>query len=266
MNIQGAIMKKKDKREIDIINILKETPDIPITTLAKKFSVSEMTIRRDLKGLEASNLLSRTRKLINLSQLEHVQEESPYTFSKEILRHSEEKDKIGKYAATLIEPNDILSLDAGTTTSSMSKYIPDAFPITIISNNFLVLQNVYRLKNVSVIFPGGYFHQEDGLFESTEGISLIRKHRATKLFLSAAGVHEKLGMTCGHSYEVASKQAMLESSLYKILLVDYSKFETINSAFFAPLEEMDMVITDSKIPEYWKQLILQLGIKLHIVD
>lgn len=254
-------MKKKDKRISEIIKILRDTPDISISSLSENFSVSEMTIRRDLKNLEEQKLLSVSRKLYS----EENEEKNNYTLSTEISRHSVEKDRIGRFAATLIEPNDILILDAGSTTVCLSKHVPKTFPITIICNNLLILENIHNFINISIIFSGGYFHHKDDLFESTEGISLIKKHRAKKIFLSASGVHEKLGMTCGHSYEVLSKQAMIKSSYYKILLVDSSKFDIINSAFFAPWEEMDMIITDTGIPKKWINIIREQGIKLHIV-
>ena len=53
-------------------------------------------------------------------------------------------------------------------------------------------------------------------FESPEANNLIKSHRATKLFLSASGVHEKLGITCAHNYEVLTKRAVISSSLTKI--------------------------------------------------
>lgn len=102
------------------------------------------------------------------------------------------------------------------------------------------------------------------MFESPEGISLIKKTRATKVFVSAAGVHENLGVTCSNNYEVLTKQAIINSSLEKILLVDSSKFGVVKSAYFADLDDFDTIITDDGISNEWKEIIHTKGIKLII--
>ena len=69
------------------------------------------------------------------------------------------------------------------------------------------------------------------MFESVEGIGLYGRTRASKMFVSASGVHEKLGMTCAHNYEVVTKKAALESSLQKILVADSSKFGQVRPGY-----------------------------------
>ncbi|MFA6857218.1 MAG: DeoR/GlpR family DNA-binding transcription regulator [Treponema sp.] len=256
---------RKNQRVFEVLKLLKSDPDKSIAELADSLSVSEMTIRRDLRELEKKNIYQK-KNIITVDSLENVLiPKESYSLESEISKNLAEKEKIGKYAVSLIEPNDILIIDAGTTTGTMSKYLPSDIPYTVICNNFYILDNIYRMSNISIIVPGGYYHSADQLFESTEGISLIKKHRATKLFLSAAGVHEKLGLTCGHAYETLAKQAMIESSLYKILLVDSSKFNRITPNFFSRLDEMDLIITDSMISADNKKKFEDLGLNLKIV-
>jgi DeoR family transcriptional regulator, deoxyribose operon repressor len=256
---------RKNQRAFEILKLLKSDPDKSVAELAAFFEVSEMTIRRDLRELEKKNFYQK-KNIITVDSVENVLiPKETYTLESEISKNLAEKEKIGKYAVSLIEPNDILIIDAGTTTGTMSRFLPADIPYTVICNNFYILDNIYKMSNISIIVPGGYYHSADQLFESTEGISLIKKHRATKLFLSAAGVHEKLGLTCGHSYETFAKQAMIESSLYKILLVDSSKFNRITPNFFSRLDEMNLVITDDNISDDNKKQIEDLGLDLKIV-
>jgi DeoR family deoxyribose operon repressor len=260
------VSNRKNQRAFEVLKLLKSDPNKSIAELANLFSVSEMTIRRDLKDLEKKKFYQSKKNIVTADSVERVlPPKDTYTLESEISKNLAEKEKIGKYAVSLIEPNDILIIDAGTTTGTMSKFLPTDIPYTVICNNFYILDNIYRMNNISIIVPGGYYHSADQLFESTEGISLIRKHRATKLFLSAAGVHEKLGLTCGHAYETLAKQAMIESSLYKILLVDSSKFNRITPNFFSRLDEMDLVITDDSITDDTRKIIEELGLDLKIV-
>ena len=103
------------------------------------------------------------------------------------------------------------------------------------------------------------------MFESPEGIDLIRKTRATKAFVSAAGVHETLGVTCSNNYEVLTKNAILSSSVEKILLVDSEKFGIVKSAYFADLNTFTTIITDSGVSDEWKARIKEMKIQLIIV-
>ena len=98
-------------------------------------------------------------------------------------------------------------------------------------------------------------------FPICEGISLIKNTRASKVFVSAAGVHETLGVTCSNNYEVATKKAILNSSFEKILLLHSEKFGKVNSSYFADLNEFDTIITDANLSDEWKNRIDSLKIK-----
>jgi DeoR family deoxyribose operon repressor len=102
------------------------------------------------------------------------------------------------------------------------------------------------------------------MLESPEGIQLINRTRASKVFLSAAGVSEQLGITCANQYEIESKKAIINAALSRILLVDSSKFGKIRPALFAQLSDIDAIVTDDDIPTEWRDIIDKLKITLHI--
>ena len=113
--------------------------------------------------------------------------------------------------------------------------------------------------------PGGYYHEEDQTFSSPQAVEFIRCHRANKAFISASGIHQSLGMTCINANSVDNKQAMLESSAFRVLLADSSKFGVVKANHFAELSQIDMVITDNGIPGSWKNYLGEQGIDLRIV-
>ncbi|MDR0759006.1 MAG: hypothetical protein LBF74_02720 [Treponema sp.] len=115
-------------------------------------------------------------------------------------------------------------------------------------------------KVETLIMGGGYYHPNTQFFESAETIALIRRTRATKYFLSAAGVSRELGLTCANQYEVPVKQSCIASSLKKILLVDSQKFDRIRPAYFASLNVADTVITDCGVKPDWVHLMEDMAI------
>lgn len=119
--------------------------------------------------------------------------------------------------------------------------------------------------NISIIFGGGYYHPDTTLFESPENIMLIKNVRATKVFATAAGVHDKMGITCMNNYELEVKQTIIQSGAEKILLVDSSKFGKIKPCFLTDIDIFDRVITDKKLSKEWVQWIQKKGIQLDLV-
>ncbi len=259
-------MDKKEQRVNDLISLIKEQPLLSVKSLSEMLNVSEMTIRRDLDYLKTNNILNRTHGINFLNSVNSpVDPEFQYNLSTELTKYNIEKDKIGQFASTLVEPGDIISIDSGTTAGAMSKYIPENMNLTVLCYNYYTLSQLYNKNGVSIIFPGGYFHHTDQMFESSEGINLIKNHRANKVFVSASGIHEKLGITCSHNYEVLTKRAVLSSSLTKILLADSSKFGLIHTSYFAQLSEIDVIVTDGGITKKWESIIADAGIKIYIV-
>jgi DeoR family deoxyribose operon repressor len=236
---------------------------VNIRELTKKFEVSEMTIRRDLSLLVKENLVDLIPGGAILKRPED--NESRYLVTNEESVRTIEKLKIGQRAVSLIEPNDTILLDIGTTTEYLAKYLREDAPITVLCFTLNTLVEVYKKKNCSIIFAGGYFHPQTMAFECSEGIELIKRTRADKAFVSAAGIHNELGITTVYPHELQAKKAILGSAKSRILVVDSSKFGQTKSVYFADMSSFQTVITDTGIPEDYARFIRDLGVELILV-
>jgi Transcriptional regulators of sugar metabolism len=254
-------MSKKSERMNQIIDILKTKNGDSIKDLAIYFNVSEMTIRRDVDFLCQEGIVKNLYGAVILNP----KSTKAYHLTAALTSHFSEKDKIGKFAASLVVAGDTLIIDTGSTTEYIAKHLPLDLPLTVLCYNYNVLSYLLNKPNIKLIFPGGFYHSDTQMFESKEARALIHNTRATKAFISAAGVHESMGVTCVNGYEVDNKQEGMQSSFERILTVDSSKFSVIQSAYFAQLQEFNTIITDSNISEKWMNLIQELGITLHIV-
>lgn len=255
-------MNKKEARRVKMLNILKETPDISFDGLANLLNVSEMTIRRDTSYLKEQGFLDDFSRVINQEKGKKTIE---YIFSNEKILNFEKKEKIAKYAISLIEEQDIIILDSGTTTSLAAAYLPSNIKLTILCYNFQILSHIYDKENLTVIFAGGHLHRKCQIFECSESVKLINRTRANKLFLSVSGIHQSLGLTCSNEYEVKTKEAAMNSSLERILLADSSKFGRVRPGYFAKIDELDMIISDKDLSQEWKDYIRMKKISLILV-
>ncbi|MFA9376148.1 MAG: DeoR/GlpR family DNA-binding transcription regulator [Lachnotalea sp.] len=257
-------MSKRFERINELTRILKESQGASAKELCLKFNVSEMTIRRDLDLLISQNVVINQYGAFFYND-ETNNFDDKYALNNAITSNIEEKRRIGNFAASLVKENDILIVDTGSTTEFLARSLQDSLKATILCYNRNILNYLVDKTDISIIFAGGYYHANTEMFESIEGLSLISHTRANKIFVSAAGVHETLGVTCANNYEIATKRTIFKSGVEKILLVDSSKFSVVKSSHFANLEDFDIIITDSGISQEWIEIITSLPIKLHIV-
>lgn len=259
-------MSKKTDRINQLIEIIRAKNGASIKELASLLNVSEMTIRRDLAVLEENNIVNNVYGAAIYNPDKKSDSNDSYELSAAQVKQDSEKNKIGAFAASLIEPKDIIVIDTGSTTEMLAKHIDDDLEATILCYNANILNYLRTKENLTLFISGGRFHPKTQMVESQEGISLINSMRFTKAFVSAAGVHQNLGVTCAYAYEVATKKAILRSSVEKYLLLDSSKFNTVKTAYFADLSDFDAIITDDSLPPEWQKEIENLNIRLYMVQ
>lgn len=254
-------MNKKQIRIDALREDIRENPSFDIKLLSEKYSVSEMTIRRDIKYLYEGGLLSH--KYSHGGFTPNIMHNS-YEFDLQMPLFAEEKERIAAHAVSLIKPYDTVLFDTGTTVYRIVELLPFDLPITAICYSFDILPLLKNKENVSIILAGGYFHRKSSSFESEENVNLLKRLRAAKMFVSTSGV-EKNGLTCYNQYEVNTKRAAIKSSVEKILVTDSGKFGVVKSSYFSSLEEMDLLITDAGISDTWADYVKEKGLRLHIV-
>jgi DeoR family deoxyribose operon repressor len=257
---------RKQERIQQIVETLR-AQDLGVSSireLAGRLEVSEMTIRRDLELLARENVV----RLVHAGAVLVAPEASAprYSLAEAGARMSEEKRRIGRRAAALIQPEDIVIVDSGSTTECLVQAIPDGLPLTLLCFSLNVLVAAHRNHECRIVFAGGVLHENTLMFESPEGAQLIGRYRANKAFLSASGVSDRLGVTCANSYEVETKKAAIASSLERILVADSSKFGRIHPSHFAELRDFSALVTDAGLPAESAAALRAGGIQVLIAE
>jgi DeoR family deoxyribose operon repressor len=257
---------RRRERLAKIINTLKVGNAASIRELADGLDVSPMTVRRDLSVLEGENVVKLMHGAVVLNPGSRLaQGGGRYSLAGEGARMAEEKRRIGMRAASMIGEGETVVIDAGSTTEYLARSLPDGLRTTVLCYAMNILVEIYRKRECRLIFAGGYFHENTLMFESAEGVELIRQNRAAKAFVSASGISERLGVTCGNPYEVETKKAVMASSLKRILTADSSKLGKVHAAYFADLADFDTLVTDVGISEQYAQVLRSLDIEVIVV-
>lgn len=250
-----------------LVELLREHPQTPLRDMAATLRVSDMTIRRDLAMLAENGIVETSSRGTTVKEGAGLfyTTDTRYSLAAAETRYRDEKIRIARRAAELIEPEDSIIIDAGSTTEYLARAIPESLECTVLCYTINSLVEIHKKAHCTVLFAGGLYHENTMMFESPEGLALIERSRANKAFISAAGISDRLGITCANQYEQETKRAAMASSVHKILLADSSKFDTIRSTFFATLADFDTVVTDTGVLAHYRDTMEEAGVELIVV-
>ena len=258
-------MKIKERRQ-KIVDFVNDWGNLSVGFLAKKFSVSEMTIYRDLIVLESEKLLIKTSGGAIRINESLVHSES--SFSKRLKNHNQEKKAIVKKAVEYISNGDSIIIDGGTTSFALVKEInkTDLKELTILTNNIIVQLELIKNQNVEVIAIGGIARQ--GSYSTVGDIAenVIKDMQVDKIFVTSKGISSDGDIFDPHLKEGKIKSLLLERARKKILVVDSNKFGIFGFYKFAIVSDFDVVIIDSKIQDEHLESLRKLDINLEIVS
>ena len=153
----------------------------------------------------------------------------------------EEKFKIAKYAASLIKDNDLVYLDAGTTTELMINFINNTKAI-FVTNGIVHARNLIK-KNCTTYILGGELKLSTEAIVGAETVKSLRKYNFTKGFFGANGVDLERGFSTPDIKEAMVKEEALIRSKKRYVLCDKSKFDEISSITFADIQDAEIITT-----------------------
>jgi DeoR family fructose operon transcriptional repressor len=244
------------KRYEQIIKYVNKNKTASVEDLSGWLKVSKVTIRRDLDDLSAKGLLLRSFGGAT-SVFSYLAQEIPSNEKSSLF--VEEKRRIGKVAASLINEDDVIVLDSGTTTLEIARHLTNR--VTVITNDLKIAMELCTKDYVTLYITGGLV--ESNLF-STTGKStenFLNEFHADKSFLAADAISLKYGITNRSVSQVPIKRSIAMSGAQKILVADHSKFEKETFANIGLLNELDIIITDQMENDI-KEKYEALGIKI----
>ena len=235
---------KAETRLKEITEILKAEKNVSTTRLSSLLNVSEKTIRLDLGKLEKAAILVRTHGGASyIGETNNLFPTEGYS-----ALSTKEKEKIALKALELIHPGDIIIIDDGSTTYEIAKLLGD-FPVTVITQDLTVINELASKPNVNLITFGGSIRNTafSKIFTSEDAVQSIKKVRVNKVFLGTATVNTENGLMLYQYGDEVLKKAFIDVANEVICLCLSTKFDKTSFFSFAKLDEIDYLITDSKI-------------------
>lgn len=248
-------------RRVHILKKLDTYGQVDVISLSKELKVSEVTIRNDLTRLEEKKMLIRARG--GAIKIDRVGMD--FTLSDKNQQHFEEKKRIGKAAAALIEDGDTIILDSGTTTMEIAKNIGDLSNLTVITNALNIANQLAEHKSANVIIPGGFLRRNSLSLVGATAEESFKNYFCDKLFLAVDGLNSTHGLSTPNVEEAHLNRVMIEIAKQVIIVTDSSKFYKRSFAFIAPISEVDIIITDQGLSAEDQRKLENAGVKVIIV-
>jgi len=154
-----------------------------------------------------------------------------------------EKQKIGIEAAKLIEDNDVIILDSGSTTLEIINRIKKKH-ITLITNDLKIAIESANNYNVKLIVPGGVLAKNVYTLISSDAIDFFRKTYVNKVFLGCDAIDIDYGISNRLLNEARMKLAMINAAREVIVVCDKRKFNKKVAFHICDISRIDKIITD----------------------
>lgn len=223
-----------------ILNELQKRSSITVLELVDLLETSESTIRRDLVELDQQGKLHRVHGGATLIHKESSSIE-PSIFERQVL-HQDEKTSIAMYAADLIEDNDFVYIDAGSTTEKLIDCLTNEKHVTYVTNGLVQAQKLMA-KGCRVQMIGGEVRTITGAVCGAHAMEMIQKCNFTKGFFGTNGADVQSGFTTPDMEEAMMKDVALHQCHMAYVLCDDTKLNKVTPVKFADINEAIIITT-----------------------
>ena len=250
---------RKSERLDRILLELKLRPHVRITELAGRFGVSNETIRRDFEALSEEGLVSR----------EHGGASSPphrhYPgFDERNRARIEERERIGRLAASMVEDGDTLMIDAGSTTLQFARFLAYAgTTCTVVTNSLNVAVALGQSEAAGIVMCPGDFLPSEAAVVGPDAIEFLERHNVQKCFIGSSNVTED-GVSETVRGFAAIKRTMVKQSQSANLLVDSSKFGGAGLSRVGELEDVAAIVVDTRPEPGLSEPLKNAGVEIFV--
>lgn len=251
------------ERRQRITAMLHDHGSVQVLSLSDQFSVSSQTIRKDLQYLEERGVATRCYGGAILAQIVGPAIE-PAVETKRTLR-ADEKDRIGRFAASLVKPGDSIVLDSGTTTACIAHYLPDHEDITVVTNDAGVLAEIFQKQHIQIVMLGGALRRKNMAFYGAQTEAAMDELLVDTLFLGVDGIDLDNGITTHYEAEALLNRRMVKRARQVIAVTDGSKFGRTCMHRIVDVEDLSMLITDASAPDAMIDGVRRLGVDVKVL-
>ena len=237
---------KAAERQLRIRQMIETRDFIDSETLCRELDASESSVRRDLDTLEEEGVLKR---VYGGAVSVQAPPNRAFDYAAESVRLSDEKSRIARLTAGLIENGQTVILDGGSTVAAVARELA-AKSLHIVTNSLPIAEGLESLRNIELTLTGGYLDPRLRVMLGPFCEQMLGAIRADAVIMGVGGITEA-GLTNNNTLVVGSEQKMIEVASRVIIVADHTKFGRGGMIPVAPLTAAHIVVSDEELsPEY----------------
>jgi DeoR/GlpR family transcriptional regulator of sugar metabolism len=233
---------------------------VSVSDLSARAGVSEMTIRRDLEALEQAGALSRVHGGAVPSQSQSY--EPP--FAARATYNVEAKQRIGRAAAALLHEGETAILDAGTTTLEVARALRGRRNLRVLALSLHIADMLVDEPGLDVMVAGGIARAGERSLIGALAQKAFEDLSFDTLFLTVGGVDLHHGLSEYNLDDALVKRAAFASARRRVAVADASKLGKAAFARIAPIDQLDVLVTDEDASTEFLDAIRDAGVEVVI--
>jgi DeoR family transcriptional regulator of aga operon len=232
-----------------LVELLTQQGQLTVEEAAARLRVSQATIRRDFEQLVQQELITRTR---GGAVANGVSYDLPLRYK--TARHSAEKQRIGRAAATLVEPGMVVALNGGTTTTEVARALAarpelggtgDSAQLTVVTNALNIANELLVRSRMKIVVAGGVVRPQSYELVGPLGGALLQEVTLDLVLLGVDAIDATLGAAAHHEGEAAMNRLMVDRARRVAIVADASKLGKHAFARICPTDRVEALVTDS---------------------
>lgn len=227
------------RREI-IANRLEQGAPVNAVDLAGEFDVSEDAIRRDLRALAAQG---RCRRVYG-GALPLSPASTPISVRLE--QNSDRKRNLARTALSLIQPDEWLFLDSGSTNLALARMLPVDMGISVATNSISIAAAVLERKGIPLTMIGGAVDREVGGCVATGAVLALHNINIDRAFMGVCALSREDGICAFDDQDAAFKRALVEVSQHIVVMATHEKLNTRARHRVTPLQRLSALVVEAE--------------------
>jgi len=241
-------------RRQKIRDIVLEKKSATVTDLAHEFGVTDETIRRDLKVLEADGVLMRSYGgAFIASGVENLVDANIRTGT-----YIDSKVTIAQRCRPFVKNGDTLFLDNSTTSYYIAKELQD-MRLTVLTNNMMIMNLCAKCSDIHLVAVGGDYANTEKAFYGDITVKTLADYFVDTAFISSRSLSLQNGITDSTERWNAVRRAALNHAQKKYLVADFSKFDMTSYVHLCDFSELDGIVTDKPLAREWHEAMKKYG-------
>ena len=257
----------KSSRITEMYNYISQFDKVSLKELAERFGISMSTLRRDIQILYEQGKIEKQYGYVSTYfkdtayRITSLNDPAPYHPRSQI--NTNEKNIIAKLASKLVEDDDVIFIDSGSTTALMVEHMEHLKHVTIVTNNLDVVMRAQPYSNLDIYILPGLYKRSNNSFSLLAESYIYDYYNIKKAFIACTGISLSEGVSHTDLSERIIKQCTISHTKNCYLLVDHTKFDYVAPLHLCDIKQFTAICTDIRPPKPYVDFCQQHNVGLY---